>query len=83
MFQVVKQLRTSPPLNDIAARLRYLADQIESGACGPYETVLVFAMHPDSFMPDRYCFGNNSTDRHQMAGILLHGAQLALTGPND
>lgn len=66
-----------PPLNDIAARLRLLATQIESGETTPLacHVVLTFA---DRFQPEWYGFGN-IPERHTIAGVFLHCAQRALT----
>lgn len=51
----IVQLRESPPLNDIPARLRYLADQIESGEQKADFALII--IDGDSPMPDLFGFG--------------------------
>ena len=73
----VRRLHDAPPLNDIAARLRHLADQIERGEVGP-EAAYVVLVDSVEFEPAFYGFGRMS-DRHGLAGLFMHVAQLALT----
>lgn len=81
-LKVVPIRNGSPPLNDIAGKLRELADRIESGLEVPFSSVLVVGFYPDTFTPWFGCFGDNP-DRHTTSGILLHTAQMALTNRDD
>lgn len=76
----VVPLRTAPPLTDIAGQLRQLADRIEHGD-GDYTDVRaahVVLVHDAAFRPTFHAWGDVQ-DRHGIAGLFLHVANLALT----
>lgn len=82
-LKVVPIREGSPcPLNDIAGKLRELAERIESGQEGPFNSVFVIGIYSEEFTPWFGCFGDNP-DRHTTSGILLHTAQMALTNRDD
>lgn len=72
----VVMLREEPPLNDIAACLRRMADRIERGELMT-EAAYVVCVDPDEFAPMFHGFGNVA-DRHGIAGLFHHIAHLAL-----
>lgn len=74
----VVPLRQEPSLADIVGRLRTLADQIEAGDYEAFQSVVVFGIPVASFKPVTFVFGANMP-RHELAGLMFHGAQLALT----
>lgn len=63
----VERLREAPLLNDIPARLRYLADQIESGEQKADFALVV--IDGDSIIPDLFGFGN-ALDTRSILGML-------------
>jgi hypothetical protein len=67
-----------PPLNDVPARLRHLAERIEAGDHGKIESVVLMLLPWETFTPIPLCFGD-TMNRHRMAGVLTHAAHLALT----
>lgn len=73
----VVTLRPEPPLNDIAARLRWMADGIESGEFGKIEAAYVVLGVQGEFTPLWYGFGAVA-DRHGICGVFSHIAHLAL-----
>lgn len=75
-LSVVAQLRDTPSLMDMAGHLRRLADEIE-GKKLPAEYVHVLVGDPESLAPRWFGYGAVQ-DRHSIAGMFLHVAQLAL-----
>lgn len=82
--RAVVQLRAAPPLTDIAGQLRQLADWIERGAevagvdHGVVRGAYVVLDTDQQFRPIFHAFGEVK-DRHGIAGLFTHCAQLALT----
>lgn len=86
---LVVPLRRAPPLTDIAGQLRQLADMIEAGgtseAGSRYAAIraaYVVLEDDDTFQPFFHAWGD-VRDRHGIAGLFLHCAQLALTDRSD
>lgn len=73
----VVELRSNPCLLDIAGQLRALASRIESGEQS-IEWCSVVIITPDEFKPVFFGWGK-IPDRHGIAGVFTHCAQLALT----
>lgn len=85
-LRVVTPLRAAPPLTDIAAQLRQLADWIERGEehgdANYGQCVAAYVVvEGEFFQPYFHAFGN-VRDRHGIAGLFLHCSQLALTDRN-
>ena len=80
----VVELRPGPVLTDIPGQLRQLADNIEQGLVldvngDPFKIQALYAVAvADTFRPIFYGWGAVG-ERHEVAGIFLHVAQLALT----
>lgn len=74
---VVSMFREQPSLMDIPNQLRQLANAIESGE-QPAEAALMLVVEPGVFKPAFYGWGK-IPDRHVVAGLFNHAAQLALT----
>lgn len=77
----VVDLRNHPSLLDVPDQLRRLADKIERGE-QPVEAVYAVVVEPDAFTPVFYGWGKIA-DRHAIAGLFLHVAQLALTDASE
>lgn len=73
----VVPIRAAPALTDIANQMRQLADKIEAGDVDA-EACFCIVVHPDQFSPSFYAWGH-VPDRHGIAGVFTHVAQLALT----
>lgn len=67
---------------DIPNQLRLLADAIEAGEEIKPEAAYVVLVDPDAFRPIFYQWGEVA-DRHGIAGLFTHCAQLALTDRDD
>lgn len=74
-LKVVK-FREEPGLADIAGQLRQLADQVERGEVEPVAAYAVLVTEAE-FEPVFYGWGKVA-DRHGLAGLFNHVAQLAL-----
>lgn len=73
-------LRSAPPMTDIAGQLRQLADSIERGEedCADVRAAYVVLDREAEFLPLFHAYGEVK-DRHGLAGLFLHVANLALT----
>jgi len=71
----VVNFRDKPGLIDIAGQLRRLADEVERGEVLP--TAAYTVLVTEAFEPIFYGWGRVS-DRHGIAGLFNHVAQLAL-----
>lgn len=67
----ITQLRETPPLNDLAGSLRWLADQVEARAGEITTVVVVLETRADSIEP--YAYGEPPTTS-AAAGMLLRAA---------
>lgn len=88
-LKAVVRLRSAPPLTDIAGQLRQLADTIEAGATNEVGTsyasvraAYVVLDLDEECRPIFHAWGRVA-DRHGVAGLFLHCAQLALTDRDD
>ncbi len=77
----VVNLRDNPSLMDIPAKLRLLADDIESGEIEA-DAVYTIVCHADVFEPTFEAYGRIS-DRYGIAGIFTLIAKLALTDKQE
>lgn len=73
----VVPLSEAPSLLDVAGQMRQLADAIERGEHRP-EYALCVIVETDDFVPACFTWGR-VPDRHGLAGLFAHLAQLALT----
>ena len=73
--------RPEPSLLDIPGQLRQLADAIERGDHKP-EAAFMLLTEPDTFKPTFFGWGR-VPDRHGVAGLFMHCAQLALIDRDD
>lgn len=78
----VTNLRTAPSLTDIAGQLRQLADQIERGDYADRVRAAYVLIEAAEMRPHFHAWGD-IRDRHGMAGLFLHAAQLALTDADE
>ena len=67
------------PLTDLPAKLRELADRIESEDYGPYDQLIVVARPEDDNTPEIFLFGG-TIQIHTLSGVLFHAAQMVLGG---
>ena len=73
----VTPLRQTPPLTDIAGRLRSLADDIDAGRIAP--SVLMVVWPDPAVIVAGACFGE-MPDRFGLAGLLAAAQAKAATG---
>lgn len=76
-------IRSTPPLNDVPARLRLLADQVEAGQFDTVRTMLVVVERRQQGRPllSTLCFGENPERPHVIG--LLHMAAAQRTAYPD
>lgn len=87
ILSTVTSLRAAPPLTAISAQLRQLADFIDAGSGGELEyadvrAAYVVLVKDGEFKPLVHMWGDVA-DRHGVAGLFQHCAQLALTDRTD
>lgn len=81
-LKAVTLLRTAPPLTDIAGQLRALATRIENGDEDAVRACYVL-LDTDSECRPRFFGWGQVADRHGLAGLFMHAAQLALLDRDD